>query len=261
MTADDQIRSYLKRIENALSGVDKSRKKAILGDIRDNIEDKIAEYQTSKNSKRTLKDSEIEMILDNFGDPEEIALNYRMHSAEDPSGGKVRIPWLPILTVVIILVLLSSIIAVMFFIFSPDGDEEETIHIGEGLDGIDLDNEVDDIYREYGTPEAKEETASTLWLSYRNRYGLDFLLSNDGATILEIRINEGFEGRTEEGIGIGGDLDDVFLKISEPLLSIDANWDDTHETARGGDRVLYNPVEAGGNVLAFKYVDQKKGVL
>ncbi|MGA1873409.1 MAG: HAAS signaling domain-containing protein [Thermoplasmatota archaeon] len=262
MSADDRIKLYMKKIENSLNDVDKKRRKAILEEIRDNIDDKISEYLSTNDSKKLMEESEIETILDNFGDPEEIALNYKMHLTGNFSAGKMQVPWKPIIiTAVIILMLLSVFIATMFFISVDNEDNNNSIFIGKGLERVDLNDGRDEIINEYGVPEEREETDTTLWISYRSQYGLDFLLARCGDHILEIRINMGFEGKTEEGIGIGDDLDNVFLNISEPLLSVDVDWDDAHRNARGGDRVLYNQMEGGGNVMAFKYIDQKKGVL
>ena len=109
MIVEDRMKNYMKKLEMALSDMERLKRRRILDEVKENINDKAAEYRSTKSSERPLKDSEMEMILDNFGDPEEIALNYKMHAPEDSSGGSKTLPWKPILiTAAIMTILLLS---------------------------------------------------------------------------------------------------------------------------------------------------------
>lgn len=48
-----------------------------------------------------------------------------------------------------------------------------------------------------GPPDEEEDG----WLSYRDKYGLDFMFSPSGV-LLEIRMNPGFRGRLTSGISL-----------------------------------------------------------
>jgi hypothetical protein len=262
MPAYDPLKAYMSEIEGSLSGLDRKRKVEILAEIRDDIDEKVEFFRSDKKGGGSVSDRDMEKILDDFGDPDEVALNYKMHSPEGYKKRSISIPWPQLLgAFVLIIFLIGTITAAVLIVSLYREDQDGSIHMGEGIDDIKLTDGYDEISLIFGEPEDREDTDTTVWLSYREEYGLDFLLSKDMEEILEIRINDGYEGKTDEGIGIGDDLDDVFLKISEPLLSVDANWSDTHRNSEGGDRVLYNQMEGGGNILAFKYIDEKKGVL
>lgn len=54
------------------------------------------------------------------------------------------------------------------------------------------------------------------WLNYRNKYGFDFWLNQDGL-LTEIRFNPGFKGRLQSGISMQSKMEDVFRVYGKPV--------------------------------------------
>ncbi len=81
MPKHPEIQSYLKDISKELNGVDPKLKKSILQEIDGHLVEKIEDVK-NKTKVTTVSSKKIKQILSEFGEPQEIALEYRRQLSE-----------------------------------------------------------------------------------------------------------------------------------------------------------------------------------
>lgn len=130
---------------------------------------------------------------------------------------------------------------------------------GKGIDKLAVGATRTEIESLLGKPE--EVDAKGQYLSYHEKYCLNFWLGKD-ERILEMRFNEGFEGRTRgDNIGIGSHLDDVLAAHGGAAKTVRTSDSDTvHGVKEGANRVLYEQIERD-RTAAYKFIDANRGIL
>mgnify|MGYP006297097205 FL=1 len=170
-----------------------------------------------------------------------------------------------IIAIFVSLILILSFFAIIFGdpdrIDEKEGMEEGIIYPGIGIKTVRIGDPIGIVYDEFGDPVNEIETGETIWLNYRDPHGIDFLISNYTNRVLEIRFQEGYAGELKGGVSIGDTLEDGFDAVSNPEEIRDTNYSQTHESVYGGDRILYRQIGEGGNITAYKYIDQENGVV
>lgn len=132
MSWEHEMKSYLHEIDRYLGKIDKPVKKSILKEIEDHLLAKVEDTKSELQTKR-LSPHQFRQLLIAFGDPKEIAREYRRTvSAKDNQKhpGSVK-PWMPFIICLVVIVLLLAII------WSPDSgdddqDEEIDLSMPEG---------------------------------------------------------------------------------------------------------------------------------
>ena len=244
-------------------------KRSIIQEIREHLHEKIEDIRNSKNISK-LSSKEIENILNDFGEPKEISNEYRRQLSEErmPTRRKKESPKKRIIVIIIFIFLMSSILIPIFNILwltEEDGNDDielqdNIIYPGIGIKNIQVGDALDKIIEVYGEPEDRAEGSNTIWLSYSEKTGMDFLLRKETEKIIEIRFNSGFNGQHENGLKIGSALDEVLNKSSGAIITVQSNSSETQLNVNGTDKVLYEKI-VDGNVVAYKFVDAKKGIL
>ncbi len=257
-----EIRSYLKEIENELSDVNSNLKKSIIKEIEDHLEDKLQEAENSFTDSK-IPSEEIRRILGEFGEPDEIAREYRRQLSEGGDSfydSKKTLSKL-IISVVVIVIVISSIFAGLLLLDEEKKEVNNTIYEGVGISSIKIGDDLDKILSTYGDPEDRVNSSNTIWLDYREKEGIDFLLSNESMKIIEIRFNPGFQGSLENGISIGSKLDEVLNLSGGAATNVSVNVSEAKNYSYGWDMVLYEVVDGAGETISYKFVDAKKGIL
>lgn len=269
MSKYPKIRKYLRNIENELIDINLSLKKSILREIEEHLNEKVEDAKKSKKISK-ISSSEIDSILKDFGEPKEIAIEYRRQLSEErmsprrKKGSKKK----RIMVILIFIFLMSSILIPIFNVLWLTNDEgnnykelqDNIIYPGIGLKNIQVGDTLDKIIEVYGEPEDSAEGSNTIGLSYREKKGMNFLLRKESEKIIEIRFNSGFDGQLENGLKIGSELDEVLNKSFGALKTVQANVNETQLTLNGTDKVLYEQI-IDGNINAYKFIDAKKGIL
>ncbi len=260
MHEQPEIRDYMKAVEVELDGIDKSQRKAILRDIGGHLDERIGEMVESSGSE-ALSPEAIRDVLDGFGAPAEIAEEYRHQMLDShrrrPSGGRRMIP---IIAVGVVVLMLAA--CIVFFLVDPgDKEGDNTILEGVGTEGIQIGDNYDKIIDRYGKPESESETDTHIWVVYRVKKGMDFLLSKNTGGIVEMRFNPGYSGSLGSGVTLGSDLDSVLDSYEGALRIARTNQDGLNNFIYGSNRVLYEVVDDRGNVTAYKFVHAKSGIL
>lgn len=265
MDLPTEVEKYLKTIEKELYEIDPKLRKSIIQEISEHLEDKIEDVKR-KSKVTKLSPGKIKAILKDFGDPEEIASDYK-HQLSDAqefvSTKKTKVAKTIALGISIFIIILLILLPIYYLYFYPEesiGLEDKTILPGEGLKAIKIGDDLDRIEEVLGEPEQKVETDITTWVGYKNEYGLDFLLDKSTKTIIEIRFNQGFDGALENGIAIDTSLDDVLNAMGGAKQTVQANITETHGLIFGTDRVLYEQI-INNNVTAYKFIDAENGIL
>jgi hypothetical protein len=254
-----EIKSYIKKIQNELGEIDDNLKKSIIQDIEEHLNEKIEQSRKANNGK--ISQDNISKILSDFGEPREIANEYRQQLSEEiqPSPYKKKIPLKKMIFTLVVIMIVVSLIFIYFRLPAEDEDNN-TIYEGKGLDSIQIDDNLDEIINQYGEPEDRIDSESYIWISYKGTEGLDFLLSKPNEKIVEIRFNQRFTGSLSNGISIGSHLDEVLNKSGGAKKTVQTNYSETMGVTLGTDRVLYEQV-IDGNITAYKYIDAERGIL
>jgi hypothetical protein len=263
MNKHPEIRRYLKGIEEELSDIDDPLKKSIIKEIEDHLEEKL---QGAKNffSDSEISPEEIKKILEEFGEPEEIAREYRRQLSEGDESfyNRKKTPTkYIILPVVITVIVISSIFAGLLLLGGEEKEDNNTIYGGIGLTSIKIGDDLDKILSIFGEPEDRVNSSYTIWLGYREKEGIDFLLSNESNQIIEIRFNPGFQGSFENGISIGSKLDEVLNLSGGATINVRVNVSEAQNYSYGWDSVLYEVVDVADETISYKFIDAKKGIL
>jgi hypothetical protein len=261
MGRDPAVREYMRSFRRSLEGLERVEKNNIIGEVEGHINERI-DITLAKKKDHTLKERDIQRILSEFGSPEDLAMSYRMQISEEKGTGgraKGRKKFIGIIIAVALILIITSLS--LYYLIEGGEAGDNTILPGEGFDDIKIGDDMDSIIDDYGAPEERSDTGNTIWISYRSENGLDFLISNRTGKIMEIRFNEGYDGSLGNGLKIGDDLDLLFEKEGSPLLVVDATRENVHNNSEGGDRVLYRQMNNDGMVEAYKYVDERRGIL
>jgi len=165
---------------------------------------------------------------------------------------------------IIALVIIVSLVLVGIVFFSDESDDEKstkkTILEGKGLDEIRIGDDLSKIVEIYGEPEDRTETDTTIWVVYRDKNGLDFLLLKETEKIEEIRFNPGFDGSLPSGITIGSKLDSVLNEYGGPKKTVRTNSDGVRYSVFGKNKILYEQVDENGDITVYKFVNLERGI-
>jgi hypothetical protein len=211
-----------------------------------------------------ISPEEIKKILEEFGEPEEIAPEYRRQLSEGGESfyDKKKSPIKSIIiSVVVIVAVICSISVGLLLLGGEEKEDNNTIYGGIGLTSIKIGDDLDKILSIYGDPENRVDSSDTIWLGYREKEGIDFLLNKQTEEIIEIRFNPGFQGSLENGISIGSKLDEVLNLSGGATTNVRVNVSEAQNYSYGWDRVLYEVVDVAGETISYKFIDAKKGIL
>jgi hypothetical protein len=257
------IKNYLKSIEKELIDIDEKTKKSIIQEISEHLDEKIEDVKKSRKVSE-LSPKRLRKILEEFGEPQEIAREYRRQLSEEQipvSGTKKSNKKKVVASIIAVCVVLSLIFAIFTVIdFNDEKKDDKTIIPGKGLEVIQIGDDLDEVKDVFGEPEYIVDSNELIWVSYRYEKGIDFLISNYTDKIVEIRFNSGFNGALANEISIGSTLDDVLNESGDAKNTVQANLTETTNVLLGSDRVLYEQIYEG-NLTAYKFVDAKKGIL
>ncbi len=264
MKMDPRMAAYLRRIEREMSDIEGDLKRSIMVEIEDYLHEKAAE-RLRKTGGRKLTREEMDELLYEFGDPPEVAEAYRQQIDETGSLSRTNRYSLRnyLITVSVIIVSGALVLAGLYLLREPQGeeDEDDIIYMGKGLNRISVGDTADDVQDEFGTPDSTVEGEGTIWMNYRVKTGIDFLILSATGKVVEMRFNEGFQGSLENGIEIGSTLELVLGKMGGAKMTVGANRTATHANLYGSDRVLYQQLDPDGNITAYKFIDEGEGVL
>ncbi|UCE75042.1 MAG: hypothetical protein JSV56_04885 [Methanomassiliicoccales archaeon] len=263
MNKHPEIRHYLREIEKELSDMDSDLKKSIINEINEHLEEKF-HFIESPVPDSEVKAEDVKKILEDFGEPKEIASEYKRQLLDEKesfdkrkkSSAKVIILVLALLVIVVFV-----IIAGLFLLGEDKEEADSTIYEGLGLSSIQIGDDLNKVLDTYGNPEDRVDSGNTIWLDYREKEGIDFLLNKQSEEITEIRFNPGFKGSLKNGITIGSMLDEVQNLSGGALNSTRINLSESHDYTHGWDRVLYEIVDGTGDTVSYKFIDAKKGIL
>jgi len=104
-------------------------------------------------------------------------------------------------------------------------------------------------------------TNHTIWLSYREKIGIDFLLSGQTEKIIEIRFNVGFPGSLQSDISIGSALDSVLDVYGGAQKTVKTNRDGLENFIFGGNKVMYEQVDENGVITTYKFIHDEMGII
>ncbi len=267
MSKYPEIQKYLKNIERELGDVDQTLKDSIIQEIREHLDEKIEDFKRSANVKK-LSLKKIKKVLEEFGEPEEIALEYRRQFSEEqiPNHSKKsskRSLILSVLTICTVILLITAGL-VFFGVFNEENGndiDDNTIHPGKGLKSIQVGDDLEKVIDIYGNPEEREETINTIWVVYHKKNGIDFLLNKQTSKILEIRFNPGFDGALENSISFESSLEEVLNKSGGALKTVQTSYGFPQPLTPDVDRVLFEQLAAGGKVMAYEFIDAREGIL
>lgn len=258
------IGTYLKNIEKELGDADYSFKKSVLQEIDEHLNEKIEDFKHSANIS-SLSSDDFNKIITDFGSPSDIAEEYRRQLSLDSRAGTTKKRKGEGITIVALVLIVVALLAgiILNSLIEPGEDtveDDNTIIEGMGLSTIRIGDSSGKIIDEFGEPDETVNMGTDIWLDYRTKNGMDFLLDGRWDMIIEIRFNDGFQGGLGNGIKIGSDLDEVLNKSGGAEKTVTANLTETQGVTLGADRVLYEAKE-NGTTVAYKFIDVKKGVL
>ena len=259
MAKNPVIKNYIKEVENELGDMDKNTKNSIRQELEVHLNEKFTER------KGKLK---LEKIKEEFGEPNQIAIEYKREMLEEksePSRKKEKKKRaIPIIAVTIV----AIIIIAGIFLFIPAEDSENndikiggTIYEGKGLDSLQIGDSQQEVIDKLGQPNSRSDQSYTIWLNYRENYGIDLLINRNTDLVTEIRFNEGFDGGLSSGITIGTHITEVLNQYNGPTRTLRASSDDTHSCVYGSHKILYMVEDEDNNIVSFKYVDAGSGIL
>jgi hypothetical protein len=263
MNKHPEIRRYLREIESELSQVEDELKSSIIKEIDEHLEDKFQALISSMPDSEVSSD-DIRRILDEFGEPKEIASEYKRQLLdEQESVPKKRTSSIKIVILLfaILVIVVFTIIAGLLLVGEDDEEKENTIYEGVGLSSIQIGDDLNKVLSIYGDPEERIDSGNTIWLDYREKEGIDFLLNNQSQKIVEMRFNPGFDGSLENGITVGSMLNDVLNLSGGAHNSTKINVSESHDYTHGWDRVLYEIMDDTGDTVSYKFIDAKNGTL
>lgn len=140
-----------------------------------------------------------------------------------------------------------------------------TIYEGKGLYLIQVNDTLQKVLDACGTPDSRVDLNNTIWLDYKIKYGIDFLLTSTfhPLYVVEIRFNNGFDGSLINGLKIGSALDEVLTLYKGPVNSVKANYDDASKCLYGSHKILYEVVnpKTPDIITSYKYIDAESGIL
>ena len=257
------IKNYLKSIEKELIDINEKIKKSIIQEISEHLDEKIEDVKKSKKVSE-LSPKRLRKILEEFGEPQEIAGEYRRQLSEELIAvrGTKKSSKKQVIASIIALCVVLTLILVIFTVvdINDEKKDDKTIIPGKGLEVIQVGDDLDEVKDVFGEPEYIVDSNELIWVSYRYEKGIDFLISNTTDKIVEIRFNSGFNGALANEISIGSILDDVLNESGGAKNTVQANLTETTNVLLGSDRVLYEQIYKG-NLTAYKFVDAKKGIL
>jgi len=257
------IKNYLKSIEKELIDINEKIKKSIIQEISEHLDEKIEDVKKSKKVSE-LSPKRLRKILEEFGEPQEIAGEYRRQLSEELIAvrGTKKSSKKQVIASIIALCVVLTLILVIFTVvdINDEKKDDKTIIPGKGLEVIQVGDDLDEVKDVFGEPEYIVDSNELIWVSYRYEKGIDFLISNTTDKIVEIRFNSGFNGALANEISIGSILDDLLNESGGAKNTVQANLTETTNVLLGSDRVLYEQIYKG-NLTAYKFVDAKKGIL
>jgi hypothetical protein len=259
MASHPLVEKYLEIMEEELNDLDRERRKSIISDVRDHIDERVRDVSGDPDK---VGSDVVQKVLWDFGPPDEIAEYYRMQSlGERPERkkGKRNQIIITVLSVIIVAILVS---AGLFILLQDDNKPPGTEIIpGKGNERVEIGNSMEDVLEEYGEPEERIDSANTIWFSYRDLRGIDILISNDTGSVMEIRFNEGYTGKLASDIGVGSNISLLFEKEGGPEMEYDVREWLVRYHPGGYDRVLYRVFNESGNHISNKYMDGRTGIL
>jgi len=179
-------------------------------------------------------------------------------SSEKEAPGKGFIAYVSI--IIIFTIVLAATVSIPKD--SEDTNElENIIYEGKGIKSIKIRDNFQNIIKLYGEPEIWQESTNTVWISYREKRGIDFLLSKENYIITEIRFNVGYEGALSNGISIGSSLADVLNASGGAKKTVSANYYERQNLVYGTDNVLYEQFGNDGTVTSYWFINSQKGIL
>ena len=110
--------------------------------------------------------------------------------------------------------IMCTTVAFMNMTSSVARDSSNVVHEGHGCGQLVLGMPPQEVQSLLGRPDGENRNGNKLWLSYRDRYGVDVLFV--GGEAHEIRFNEGFQGHLSRGPGIGAPLQRVLQTYGRP---------------------------------------------
>jgi WD40 repeat protein len=126
MPMQPDIRTYLKNISRELGEIDPAMKKSVLQEIEEHLNEKMEEAKSSTKVKDLSSDS-ISKIIDEFGEPDEIAKEYHRQLSDErgafsrrKSSGK-KVMAISIVTIIIVILLIIA----GFRLIGQDNDKDE----------------------------------------------------------------------------------------------------------------------------------------
>jgi len=263
MPMQPEIRSFLKKIENELVGIDRKQKKSIIQEIEGHLLEKIEQTQGSDGNE--LSSKEIKKMLEEFGEPEEISQEYLRQLSDEKisSRGKGKSSAKRVIISLIAIGVVASLLIAGFVYFGGEEKEieKQIIIEGKGLEDIQIGDSLDKIIGIYSEPEERVNNDQTIWLSYREKKGVDFLLSKQTETIIEIRFNPGFKGNLESGLTLGSTLDSVLDTYNGAKKTLKTNREGLENFIFGSDKVLYEQVDGNGVITTYKFIHDEMGIL
>lgn len=259
MVKNPVIKNYIKKVEKELGDMDKNTKNSILQELEVHLNEKFTER------KGKLK---LEKIKEEFGEPNQIAIDYKKEMLEEKSESSTKKDKKKRVIPIIAVTIVAIIIIASIFLFIPAEDSENndikiagTIYEGKGLDSLQIGESRQEVIDKLGQPNSRSDQTYTIWLNYRDNYGIDLLINRNTDLVTEIRFNEGFDGGLSNGITIGTHINEVLNQYNGPTRTLRASSDDTHNCAYGSHKILYMVEDEDNNIISFKYVDASSGIL
>lgn len=138
MSTYPEIKNYLKNIEKELAGLDVATKSSIIQEIDEHLGEKLEEIKSGVKSKKVTS-KRVKKILEDFGEPKEIASEYRRQLFDDkmPDQGAKKTHNKGVMAgIAAILIIVSLILASIIYIGWFDGENDDDEPSGPWLQAI-----------------------------------------------------------------------------------------------------------------------------
>jgi hypothetical protein len=104
---------------------------------------------------------------------------------------------------------------------------------GIGLVNIKVNDSYNKIYSYYGEPESRSDMSTYFWITYRQKYGVDFLIYNSTQQMFEFRLNSGVAWQVTNGTFFGDTLTHLLAISGGALQTFDPTYDQASSCAFG----------------------------
>jgi hypothetical protein len=139
------------------------------------------------------------------------------------------------------------------------GARKIVVYPGVGIDAVRFGDGGDRIRAVFGEPDqVRTYPTGTNMFAYR-ALAVDFTTHGERQIVTEIHCNPGFKGATIHGIALGDSIDRIVQVSGGALKTVEASRDETHNSAFGGDRVLYKEM-VDGRIDRLKFADSTHGI-